>query len=199
MKNTLIITLGSSSISRQNQLDHYKLPYNAISPNADETLLEGEPCKKAVQRICQLKQDTFNKNEHSILITADQMLEVNNKILGKPLTFSKALEQLMFCSGQSGIFHSAMMVWSSVLQKSIKFHIETHVKYAQYEEKDAMNYLKKDTPENCAGSIKIESLGLTLMEEVQSTDPTAIVGLPMLSLFKTLSTINLNWRLLVDK
>ena len=127
------------------------------------------------------------------------MLEVNNKILGKPLSFNKALDQLMFCTGQSGIFHSAMIIWSSELQKSFNFHIETHVKYAHYKEKDAIDYLKKDTPENCAGSIKIESLGLTLMEEVQSTDPTAIVGLPMLSLFKTLSKINLNWRSLVDK
>ncbi len=198
MSDSLLITLGSSSVSRKAQLNHYKLPFTSISPNADETLLRGESCEKAVQRICRLKQDSLIKHDHEVLITADQMLEVSKTPLGKPLHYDKAVEQLMFCSGKSGIFHSAMIIWSSKLKKSFYFHIKTFVKYAPFDERDVHHYLKKDKPEHCAGSIKIESLGLILMDSVQSEDPSAIIGLPMLSLFKTLSIVNTHWRLMTS-
>jgi septum formation protein len=192
-KSTLNIILGSSSKARAKQLDHYNIPFEAFSPNVDESLIPTETCKESVTRICKLKQSSLKNKTVNLLITADQMLEVNGNIIGKSYRSDLAINQLIKCRGQTGKFHTCMMIWSKDHQKSFCHHSITHVKYRSFSPKEIEKYVLTDKPEHCAGSIKIESLGMLLMDSLTSDDPSAIIGLPMLSLFKTLSSLYPNW------
>ncbi|HJN38028.1 MAG TPA: Maf family protein [Gammaproteobacteria bacterium] len=187
------ILLGSGSTSRAQQLHNFNIPFDQLSPNINESLNPLESCEQAVKRICQLKQQALIPQCQNILISADQMLEVNHRILGKPHDSSTALEQLMFCQGKKGNFHTSMDVWCKDLQQSFKHHSITTVQYRNFSTEEAKRYISLDRPEKCAGSIKIESLGMLLMASVTADDPSAIIGLPMLSLFKTINSIYPQW------
>src|SRR5690606_13698379 len=110
-------------------------------------------------------------------IGSDQVATINGTPIGKPGTFERALEQLRELSGQTVEFHSALCLTDGTRDQTAD--VVTRCRFRALSDDEIINYLKRDTPYDTAGSAKAESLGIALMESMQSNDPTAIIGLPL--------------------
>ena len=111
----------------------------------------------------------------------DQVLELNGRPIGKPGNFENAFKQLSEMSGQTVTFHSAMTVIDAKgnLQSTV---VPTFIRMRNLPPEGIREYLEREKPFNCAGSAKIEKLGIALVAECKSDDPTAIIGLPLIEL-----------------
>jgi septum formation protein len=102
--------------------------------------------------------------------------------LGKPGTHERALAQLLAMRGRSVVFHTAVCLLEVSSGRCQVDEVPTTVLFRRYSEAQAASYLERERPYDCAGSAKIEALGIALIEQVVSTDPTAIIGLPLIAL-----------------
>lgn len=187
------IILGSSSRARQILLNRFQIPFDVISPNIDETLQPNEAAPEAVLRLAIEKAKAVaSTQQHGLIIACDQLLTVNHTILGKPLTHENAVNQLTRCSGQTIQSYTGLVtlnVRSNNIQSTM---IPYEVKFKNLSNTTIENYLLKDQPYHCAGSIKAESLGPTLFEWMRGSDPSALIGLPLIALHDMLLNENLD-------
>ena len=121
------------------------------------------------------------QHPHCVVIGCDQVLELNGRPVGKPGNFENAFKQLSEMSGQTVTFHSAMTVIDAKgnLQSTV---VPTFIRMRNLPPEGIREYLEREKPFNCAGSAKIEKLGIALVAECKSDDPTAIIGLPLIEL-----------------
>ena len=122
----------------------------------------------------------------ALIIGSDQSVECNGVILGKPGTHEKAKQQLLQMSGKSLIFHTGLCVLNSESKKVEKEIVDYTVTFRNLSETEIENYLIKEQPYNCAGSFKSEQLGISLLKKMEGDDPTALIGLPLISLCRML-------------
>ena len=170
MDNRLQLILGSSSPFRKELLERLQLPFTTCSPEVDETPLKDEKPKDLSLRLSILKaQVVAAQHPDCVVIGCDQVLELDGKPLGKPGCFEKAFEQLSAMSGKEVVFHSSTVV-------------PTEIKMRDLPPEAIRRYLEIEKPFRCAGSAKIEKLGIALIAECRSSDPTAIIGLPLIEL-----------------
>lgn len=177
------IILGSSSPFRKALLEKLQLPFAQHAPQVDETPLEKESPLDMVQRLSRLKAQAIAKQspEH-IIIASDQCATFNNQPVGKPHTHENAVKQLQEFSGQSITFYTGLVVFDPRTQSYHQRHDETIVHFRPLNETTIQNYLLAETPYQCAGSFKSEGLGITLFSSIQSRDPNALIGLPLIEL-----------------
>lgn len=179
------IILASSSIYRKQLLERLTKNFKVISPHVDEKKLSDEGGKASALRLAILKAETISKNnQNSYVIGSDQTAEFDSVQVAKPKNNDESFDQLIKLSGKDVTFYSAVCLINE--SKKIKYkEVETiHVKYKNLTKAMISNYLSNEIPKGCLGSIKSEGLGITLLEKIVSNDPTAIVGLPLLSLVK---------------
>ena len=124
----------------------------------------------------------------SLVIGSDQVADLDGTLLGKPGSRERAQAQLMQCSGRAVVFHTAVCVAGSaggqtVFREAID---TTRVVFRVLEPAEISRYLAIDHPLDCAGSFKVERLGVSLFERIESTDPTALIGLPLIALCRLL-------------
>ncbi len=181
------IILASSSRYRKELLSRLGLPFVTYSPDIDETPLPNETPIETGLRLARIKAVTVGKQfPHAIVIGSDQVAECENEQIGKPGSFEKALEQLKKMRGKTVLFHTAVCVWNgynpnpdnSIQKESVK----TVVTFRNLPDDELVAYLKTEEPYDCAGSAKNEALGIILLEKIESSDPTALTGLPLISL-----------------
>lgn len=181
------LILGSSSPARQALLKRLQIPFSVVAPNVDETLLPGEKPQQAVRRLALKKSMAVNeKHPNTIIIACDQLLTVNQTILGKPHTHENAVKQLKSCSEQVIHSYTALVVQAGNQVPPESTVVEYQVKFKALSDNQIQSYLKKDTPYFCAGSIKAESLGPVLFEWMRGDDPSALIGLPLIALAEML-------------
>lgn len=181
------IVLASSSRYRKELLSRLSLPFVTYSPEIDETPLPGETPAKTSLRLACLKAIAVGKRfPDAIVIGSDQVAECEGEQIGKPGSFGKALEQLRKMRGKKVIFHTALCVWNGrdenpdeTMQKDI---VKTTVVFRNLPDDELSAYLKIEEPYDCAGSAKNEALGIALLEKIESDDPTALTGLPLIAL-----------------
>jgi len=125
----------------------------------------------------------------AIVIASDQVAALGNEILTKPGTMTNAKTQLQACSGQQVTFYTSLFVSDSQGLNAQQSIIPTRVDFRQLSNAQIENYLIKETPFDCAGSFKVEGLGITLFDRIISEDPTALIGLPMIALTTALQTL----------
>ena len=113
------------------------------------------------------------------MIGSDQVCDLNGTALGKPGDFDRAVEQLSRMQGQKLVFHTAVCVVHAdgTFEETVS---DTVVQIRKLSQKAIENYVRREEPYDCAGSAKIEKLGIALMESVQSDDPTSLIGLPLM-------------------
>ena len=182
MDNRLQLILGSSSPFRKELLERLQLPFTTCSPEVDETPLKDEKPKDLSLRLSILKaQAVAAQHPDCVVIGCDQVLELDGKQLGKPGCFEKAFEQLSAMSGKEVVFHSAMTVIDAKGNVSSTV-VPTEIKMRDLPPEAIRRYLEIEKPFRCAGSAKIEKLGIALIAECRSSDPTAIIGLPLIEL-----------------
>ena len=183
------LILASSWVYRQALLDRLKLPFEAIGPEVDETPIEGESPKALAVRLAHAKAQAVaaSTGPEAAIIGSDQVAECNGRILGKPLTEARAVAQLLSLSDQSVTFHTAMVVVCG--ERVFEHHCPTDIKMRRLTRDEVVRYVHIDQPLHCAAAFKSESLGIALTASYQSTDPTAIIGLPLIELAKILRTL----------
>jgi septum formation protein len=178
--------LASSSPYRRQLLERLGLPFTALAPNVDETPLAGEHAKALSLRLAQMKAEAlFPHHPDAWIIGSDQCADLNGQMIGKPGNHERALHQLKQMQGQTVVFHTAVCLLGKAFCKTI--HIPTRVRFRNLPESALDHYLKIEKPYDCAGSAKSEGLGIILLEKIESEDPTALIGLPLIALTSLLS------------
>jgi septum formation protein len=194
MKN-LSLVLASSSASRKMILNKLGIPYQAIAPDIDETVLPHETVEAHVLRLAKEKalkvtEDIATKTPAALVIGCDSVCILNGEIMSKPENHAAAVQQLQASSGKVVYFYSGLALYNSQtknLQQTI-VHTEVHFKQLTNELIEA--YLQKDKPYCCAGSIRAEGLGIILIEKMIADDPNSLVGLPLIKLVEMLEKEN---------
>ena len=184
------LCLASSSRYRQTLLQRLCIPFITAVPNIDESPLIHEQPESTAQRLALTKAQAVgqqNSDTNMLIIGSDQVACVGNQLLGKPGNHAQALSQLQTMRGRSVIFYTALCLLDCRNQKTYQALIPTHVKMRWLADDMLNTYLHIEQPYDCAGSAKSEGLGIVLIESIQSDDPTALVGLPLIALTDLLS------------
>lgn len=185
------LVLGSSSPYRKELLERLGVPFECVSADIDESRHEGETPEALCVRLAREKAlKVKSMVGDAIVIGSDQVAVLGERILGKPHTRERAIEQLSSMQGQSVYFLTALCI---IGEKGEIFEtmVPTIVTMKKLSVKTIENYLDREQPFNCAGSAKIEKLGIALMKEVRSTDPTALIGLPLIETVNLLAKAGL--------
>ena len=190
------IILASSSPYRKELLSRLQLPFDVIVPNIDETALPGETPQETALRLAEQKAVfVAAKTPNSIVIGSDQVATLNNLQIGKPGNHANALSQLRLMRGKQVIFHSALCVvqnYQATRTKQIQ-NVQTMVTFRDLPDAELDAYLRIEQPYDCAGSAKNEGLGIALIARVESTDPTALTGLPLIALTDMLRNVGVDF------
>lgn len=177
------IVLGSTSPFRKALLEKLHLDFTQDKPCIDETPLEGEVPKAMVQRLAKAKAEVFtDKFPSHIIISSDQTAVFNEKPIGKPVSRENAIKQLQQFSGQHIYFYTAMVVLNTDTHQYYEYCDTTQVYFRDLSLEVIENYIDIEQPLNCAGSFKSEGLGVTLFKRIESRDPNALIGLPLMAL-----------------
>jgi septum formation protein len=175
------LILGSTSLYRRQLLERLGLPFTVHSPGIDEALQPGEDVTGLVHRLAKSKAEAVAvRYPDSVVIGSDQAAVRGATILGKPGTVEAAIAQLKAASGAQIVFHTAVHVIDPQHQRH-EAHIDTTVvKFRALGDDEIARYVAADNPLDCAGAFKAEALGITLFERIDSQDPTALTGLPLI-------------------
>lgn len=177
------IVLGSSSPFRKQMLEKLQLPFIQFAPQIDESPLPNETPREMIARLSRLKAlKVAESHSDKIIIASDQCAVFNNQIIGKPHTHAKATQQLLSFSGRTITFLTGLVVIDPRTQETHQVMDETNVHFRTLEAATIENYLHAEQPYQCAGSFKSEGLGITLFESIESKDPNALIGLPLIEL-----------------
>lgn len=188
------IILASSSVFRRQLLEKLHIPFQYVSPDIDETRLAGESLIDMIDRLSLAKATAVAQTHPDcIIIASDQSAFLNNEVLHKPGNYENAYQQLKNASGQTIEFHTGLVVFDNrQTQPNIQSaHDITRVHFRPLNHQQIHNYLTLEEPYQCAGSFKSEGLGITLFSKIESTDPNALIGLPLIALTDCLITLGI--------
>ncbi len=192
------LILASSSPFRKVLLAKLGLAFETCSPNIDESRKEGETPKQLVYRLAQEKAREVAKTHNGLIIACDQVatlndgFNANDNVLGKPKSHENAIKQLQQSSGNTVIFLTSLALLNTNTD-NIQTKVETFkVVFKNLSIEQIKHYLKKETPYNCAGSFKSESLGIGLFKRMIGDDPNSLVGLPLIQLITMLENEGIN-------
>ena len=175
------LILASSSIYRRQLLERLGLAFTCSSPALDETPLAQETTLALALRLAQMKADAIAKcNPGAWVIGSDQVADLSGAVLSKPGNFERAFAQLQLMRGNTVQFHTALCFMRDNQHTSLS--VLTTVRFRDLPDALLEAYLQAEQPYDCAGSAKVEGLGISLLESVQSDDPTALIGLPLIAL-----------------
>lgn len=180
----LPIILGSSSVFRRQQLERLGLPFQTAAPDFDETPLLGETAAETALRLAVGKARSLaNRFPAALIIGADQVAWCGGRQLGKPMSVANAQQMLTELSGQRIEFYSAICLLNS-FSDGLQCHVDTTVvTMRQLSAEQIGRYLAREPDAlYCAGAAKSEGLGSALLEKVESSDPNALIGLPLFRL-----------------
>ncbi len=175
------LILGSTSVYRRELLDRLNIPFSVESPDVDETPLPSERPASLAQRLALAKaQAVAARFPDCVVIGSDQVADLGGLALGKPGSHDRAVAQLRQMSGKSVTFQTAVAVVCLEAGFCQEALAPVKVTFRDLEDAEIENYLRLEQPYDCAGSAKSEGLGIVLLEAIDSGDPTALVGLPLI-------------------
>jgi septum formation protein len=191
MKQSLI--LASSSPYRKELLARLRLPFEAISPEVDETPLPEEAPQDTALRLAQVKVlKIAETHPQALVIGCDQVATLDGLQLGKPGNHENAIKQLQMMRGRTVIFHSALCLYNAQTQNMQAEVVPYEVAFRELTDAQIERYLLTEEPYNCAGSAKSEGLGISLISSMQGNDPNALIGLPLIQLITMLQNENVS-------
>ncbi len=185
MSKTLV--LASTSPFRKEILSRLHVAFETFAPLVDESSLENESPNQLVTRLSILKAKSAQPEySQALIIGSDQIAVIDNTILGKPGNHEQAVKQLNQVSGKQVDFLTGLSVINTETDNIQTDLVHFSVKFRSLTSTQIENYLKIDQPYNCAGSFKSEGLGIALLDRMIGSDPTAIIGLPLIRLVRML-------------
>lgn len=187
------LILGSTSVYRRELLQRLKIPFRVEAPDIDETPLENETPQQLVERLAVEKaRSVADKNPGSLVIGSDQVAVHGGKIVGKPHTHDRAMQQLREANGQEIILYTGLSLVNSDTGEAQTEVIPFQVVFRNLSEQQLESYLHKEQPYHCAGSVKSEGLGIALLERFEGEDPNTLIGLPLIRLIRMLEYFGVN-------
>ena len=175
------LILGSTSTYRKELLSRLRLPFEVSSPEVDETPRPDERPAELAQRLALAKaQAVALRYPSAVVIGSDQVADLHGESLGKPGTHERAVAQLQRMGGQTVVFQTAVAVVCLETGFSQAALAPVSVVFRDLSDAEIENYLQAEQPYDCAGSAKSEGLGIALLDSIDSDDPTALVGLPLI-------------------
>ena len=192
LKSPPVLILASTSAYRRELLARLRLPFSCIAPGVDETRRSGERPRALAVRLARAKAfavalqhpDAWVVGSDQVAVRVD--VSLGESILGKPGTEALCIEQLRACSGQSVSFMTAVAVVRHDGHAAHEFLDTTQVTFRVLDTATIARYVAREAPFDCAGGFKSEGLGITLCESIQSVDPSALIGLPLIQLSQVL-------------
>jgi len=183
------LVLASTSRYRRDLLSRLTSRFRALAPATDEIALAGETAAALAVRLARSKARAVAKQcPDAIVIGSDQSAELEGTILGKPGGIEAAHAQLAAASGREMSFYTAVCLVDSRGAEPCEFAAldKTRVFFRRLENDEIARYVEQERPLDCAGSFKAEALGIALFERIESQDPTALIGLPLIALTRLL-------------
>jgi septum formation protein len=191
------LILASSSVYRRELLSRLQIPFDSLVPDIDETAQNGETPDATALRLAQQKAEAIagqlassassasNSAENALIIGSDQVATLNGIHIGKPGDHASALKQLQLMRGKEVVFHTALCLLDTRpgAQPAVQLRdVQTIVRFRDLPDAELDAYLRIEQPYDCAGSAKNEALGISILASIQSDDPTALTGLPLIAL-----------------
>lgn len=182
------LVLGSTSRYRRELLSRLRVPFTCRAPDVDETPEAGEKPAELSVRLARAKAQAVaalcqqESSQDVVVIGSDQVADLKGMTLGKPGNHERAVAQLQALRGQWVVFHTSVSVTRPATGFEASATSVIQVRFRDdFSDDEIEQYLKLDQPYDCAGSAKVESLGIVLLDQVDSDDPTALVGLPLIA------------------
>jgi septum formation protein len=186
------LILASSSRYRRELLERLRVPFEVHVPALDETPLPGETPAATALRLAEEKARAvaaqIDAPEGALVIGSDQVATFDGHQIGKPGTHERALAQLQAMRSREVEFHSALCLYDSRDGQAQVEDVITRVQFAACTDAELDAYLHAEQPYDVAGSAKSEGLGIALLDRIESDDPTALIGLPLIALVRMLRT-----------
>ncbi len=177
------LILASTSVYRRHLLERLRLPFSVVRPKVEELVRAGEAPRPRAERLALEKaQAVAGAHPAALVIGADQVASCEGTILDKPGHAEAARAQLRAQSGRAVQFYSAVALVHAGRGHTEGFVELTTVVFRVLSEAEIDAYLSADRPYDCAGSLRSEALGVSLCERIDSQDPTALLGLPLIRL-----------------
>lgn len=175
------LILGSTSRYRAELLGRLLLPFSAVAPQVDESPRPGErPADLALRLALEKAHEVAARHPQAVVIGSDQVADLDGQAIGKPGTHDKAVRQLQAMRGHRVVFQTAVAVVRPATGFAQARLAPVTVRFRPLRDDEIERYLRAEQPYDCAGSAKSEGLGIALLDAIESDDPTALVGLPLI-------------------
>ena len=175
------LILGSTSAYRRELLLRLRIPFDVVAPQVDETPAPAETPSQLACRLAMAKaRAVAARFPQAVVIGSDQVADLNGEAIGKPLVHQAAVAQLRRMSGRLVIFQTAVAVVCEATQFAQMELARVQVRFRKLKDAEIETYLRAEQPYDCAGSAKSEGLGIALLDSIDSDDPSALVGLPLI-------------------
>lgn len=187
------LILASSSTYRRELLSRLRIPFDIDAPHIEEAPLEAEAPPQTALRLAREKARVVaQRHGGSLIIGSDQVATLGGAQIGKPGNHENALRQLQTMRGREVIFHTALCLWDARTageETDQAVNVQTIVRFRNLPDHELEAYLRLERPYDCAGSAKNEGLGIAILEKIESDDPTALTGLPLIALTSMLRRV----------
>lgn len=181
MTGRRLLILGSTSRYRRDLLQRLHLPFDVQAPEVDETARPGELPADTARRLALAKARAVAQlHPLAVVIGSDQVAELDGGAIGKPGDHTRATAQLRAMRGREVVFHTAVAVVCLASGFEAEALVPVRVRVRPLDDAEIEHYLQTERPYDCAGSARSEALGIALLEAIESDDPTALVGLPLI-------------------
>jgi septum formation protein len=177
------LVLASGSAYRKALLERLGLPFQVEVPGTDEAAPAGEPVAMTALRLAEAKaRAVASRHPDSLVIGSDQLAECAGAAVGKPRDRAHALAMLRAMRGRTVVFHTGLVLLNTATGRLQSALVDVVSTLRSLDDTALAAYLDRDNPLDCAGAVKVETLGIALFTRVASDDPTALVGLPLIAL-----------------
>lgn len=175
------LILASTSVYRRELLARLRLPFGTARPDTDETPMAGEAPAELALRLSEAKARAVAKQHPgACVIGSDQVAELDGRPLGKPHHRTAAMAQLASMSGREVLFRTGLCLFTADGAAHTALDTTT-VRFRALSTAEIERYVDAELPFDCAGSFKSEGLGIGLFDAIESSDPTALIGLPLIA------------------
>jgi septum formation protein len=179
------LVLASTSRYRKELLGRLGLAFEVAAPEADESPLPGESPADLALRLAVLKARSV-RTANALIIGSDQSAALDGRLLGKPGSHDVAVRQLRELSGKAADFHTAVALLDSTTGSIASRVVACRVTFRSLDERRIEAYLRREQPYDCTASAKAEGLGIALIARIETEDPTALIGMPLIALTELL-------------
>jgi len=182
MENRPPLVLASTSVYRRALLARLGLAFETAAPGVDETPLPGETPAATARRLAEAKARAIAaRHAHALVIGSDQVADLDGVAVGKPDDHAGAVRQLALLSGRAVVFHTGVALVDAASGRCTVRVVDVTTRFRTLTPAAIERYLQRERPYDCAASIKCEALGIAIVESIQSDDPTALIGLPLIT------------------